>query len=992
MFAALIRSCLLSSLVQAALLLTPSVRSHSGPETEDETYILPHIIKRQENSPFLSNRTSHVPFSVLQKETDTGKKEDESSEVEQSVATPTDNVDEPSYRKGDEKRVTRRGVTLFGRRKRCTTVKKEFLLPRGARCPADCPFGQRYPSDPCSKVCVKERTCEEIHPGRPYGDPTTMMCSPTCGSDPLDIISGCTKCKSKGVCAECATLMFGGFMLSDDGKSCLKLTAQLWPVVYAIVTIVAILITLYICYLSMLPVINKDGYYSAWLHRMRCRCNPLHDRVAIQRRDETPEQWPVYPFTNVHEVNVAGIGVVLYFDWLLFMFLISVAIFLCTWMAYKVSDIDDTGSHLTRQGCDRWNQQDYVTDFEDNRGLRHQHHLEEMKKYLGFEHLLLFVISSAYICLMVAAWFISYRQKRTAKTWDQSKKTMHWYAVEMTNIAKDVDVDEFRTFLKNEKKVNIVDISPCYDFFDISGEVNEGMDAWFDANDRFFEHGSAGEARLEDPFYSGSSQSWSWDDPFVRWIMHFTPTGASLDTEHTQNVRYQHLNEELKVKLKNITCSGSIIVVCRTIEERQRVLTMDFVFKDKPVYVKPLRAEPPDMLWENYSRRSKLRDQFLGIVLLLSTIALWGFLYLPYALDYIQYMRIPGQRPGVFEDLLLGLLISLGNAVVSYVIELIVPWFRSVTLNMRDYWVLVLGFGSIFLNTLCDLWLVLQMAKGIELDDAMEGVHSGYERVLAGEMFVLIVPGYLFLPYIIAPIFEYYLPYKLTHLIVRSRRNFATRQAERAVEQPHFDICWRYADFINNLTICILMLVFVSPNGWKVFFVMICSYTLIYAIDYFLLLRFSNRRYYSSDKLSDMFSIMLVLPLSALFGVVLWWAFQIFQYPSFLAFILLGGHFALYLSVLQYIHRREQREWKPPVDIEQTYEDTVKHLKNSEGIYYDYFNTNPVFCLRYRLLDELQGDKMHGSVVPFHAGKIYLQQYAEPFPRWRGHKIKKQEP
>jgi len=991
MFAALIRSCSILSLVHASFVLTQSVKSHFRPEAEDETHFVPHT-QRQDSAPSFPNQTSDVPFSVLQKETDWRRKKYKSA-VEHSAATPTEDVDEQSYKKGDEKRVKRRGggVSFFGRRERCTTVSKEFLLPRGARCPADCPFGQRYPSDPCSKVCVKGRTCEEIHPLRPFGDPTTMMCSPTCGSDPSDLISGCVKCKSKGVCAECARLMIGGFMLSEDGKSCLKLTAQLWPTVYAIVFISAMLLALYICYLSMLPVSNKEGNHAAWLHRVRCRSNP-HDRVATQRRDERPEEWPVFPFTNVHEADVSGVGVVLYFDWLLFMFLIAVAIFGCTYGAYQMSDIANTGSHLTRQGCDRWNQQDYLTDFQDNKAIRHQHHVEEMEKYLEFEYLLFFVIASAHICFMVGAWLFSYRQKRTAKTWNKSRKTMQWYAVEMTNIPEDVDVDEFKTFLKNEKKVDIVDISPCFDFLDIRHEVDEGMDAWFDSIDKFFEHGPEAETRLEDPFYSGSSESDSWDDPFVRWVMRFTPSGASLETEHTQSIRYNHMNEVLRVKLKYITCSGSIIVVCRTIKERQRVLAMDFVFKDNEICVKAVRTEPQDMLWENYSRRSKRRDQFLGVLLLLFTIGTWGCLYLPYAMDYLQTMRIPGKRPGFYEDLLLGMLISLGNAIVSQVIEFIIPWLRALTLNMRDYWVLVIGFTCIFMNTMFDLFLVLQMAKGIELDDALEGLHTGYERVLAGEMFVLIVPGYLFLPYIVAPIFERFLPHKLAQLIVRSRRNFATRQAERAIEAPHFDICWRYADFINHLTVCILMLSFVSPNGWKVFAVMICSYALIYVLDYYFLLRYSNWRDYSSDKLSDVFSVMLVLPLSALFGVVLWWAFQIFRYPFYLAIILLGGNFALYLSVLLYIHRREHREWKPPVDMEQTYEDTVKHLKNSEGIYYDYFNTNPVFCLRYRLLDELQGDKMHGNVVPFHAGKIYLQQHAEPFPRWRGHKIKKQEP
>ena len=51
------------------------------------------------------------------------------------------------------------------------------------------------------------------------------------------------------------------------------------------------------------------------------------------------------------------------------------------------------------------------------------------------------------------------------------------------------------------------------------------------------------------------------------------------------------------------------------------------------------------------------KDLFNGLFSIVLTLVVWGCLYLPYALDYIRYQRIPGESPAFFEDLFLGLFI-----------------------------------------------------------------------------------------------------------------------------------------------------------------------------------------------------------------------------------------------------------------------------------------------------------------------------------------------
>ena len=61
-----------------------------------------------------------------------------------------------------------------------------------------------------------------------------------------------------------------------------------------------------------------------------------------------------------------------------------------------------------------------------------------------------------------------------------------------------------------------------------------------------------------------------------------------------------------------------------------------------------------------------------------------------------------------------------------------------------------------------------------------------------------------------------------------------------------FDICWRYADVLNNFTICLTLLFLPSGNSWRVMVAFAGFCFLIWALDRYILLYCSVQTPYAT--------------------------------------------------------------------------------------------------------------------------------------------------
>jgi hypothetical protein len=416
--------------------------------------------------------------------------------------------------------------------------------------------------------------------------------------------------------------------------------------------------------------------------------------------------------------------------------------------------------------------------------------------------------------------------------------------------------------------------------------------------------------------------------------------------------------------------SGKAFVVFATEAARDAAVSLSHS-KDFPRFTKPIQrqasalnksnepltyklaveaahCEPVSVKWENFGPLSnfvmKLAMSMLMIVL---TMFVWIALSLPSAIFIADLALIPGIRPGFVQNLILGLLIALGNQLIAIVVDLVTSWMGFLYKDSRDVAVLALAFMGTLVATVFDLSVVAITAHGMVLEDAFHGRDAGYEPVVANEIFGLTVPGYLILPYLGMPIGEHVLPYFLAKFLIRSHSKVTLRSATRAMKSADFDICWRYSDILNNTTICVVLLFFTSNRAWMTMSVLFLFMAIIYAIDKYLLMFVSTPTVYDTHRLSEAFALWWCLPTTMLAGLVSWWGYRSSNIQSYLfCFAIPFAHALLYLIAMNVLNvYLLQTDEKDPV----LYPDMIRRLQKA-GKPWDYFNTNPVFCLRTRYL------------------------------------------
>lgn len=403
--------------------------------------------------------------------------------------------------------------------------------------------------------------------------------------------------------------------------------------------------------------------------------------------------------------------------------------------------------------------------------------------------------------------------------------------------------------------------------------------------------------------------------------------------------------------------------------------------------VEPAPCEPVSVRWENFASWVHFPQKIMfGVLLMVLTMFLWVLLYLPYAAFYADLAVIPGLAPSMFQDVILGVLIAVGNAVLSVVIDKVTDWAGFLYKDNRDQAVLALAFLGTLLNTVTDLAMVAMVARGVMLEEAFRGRDTGYDAAVADELFTLIVPGYILVPYAGGPILEHLVPYWLAKALIRTHARVKLQHATSALKCPDFDICWRYSDILNNTTVCTVLLFLTSARAWQVMCWLFAFMVLIYFVDKYLLLHASTTTVYDTHRLSTAFARWWCMPTSLLAGLACFWGLKAGYLKSFwMCFALPLLHLVLFLLFLLHIESYQDQGKDPRL-----YPRAVRELRETHRPW-DFFNTNPVFCLRTRALGpsvsgwsdvvdyvskheglHALGPNSSDECVPFYRGSVWL--------------------
>lgn len=755
---------------------------------------------------------------------------------------------------------------------------------------------------------------------------------------------------------------------------------------------VAVVLIVYLVKLSNRPTINMKGLSRAMLHR---------HRMKVWRERGEDLTWHPYSLyeTSVHSDDISGQGVWLYFSTLFFAMAVAFVLFVGTFVAYNISDVKSLFDDFNLN-CDIGEEMEAIAGTEtvhDPSGM--------LEAYKSYGVVMFSCLTVVYAVIFISSIFFMRHQIDASNRWDEQNCTHEDYAIHISGLPKDVTdpvilTEFFQKALDDELEAmnsavcqlgseerasltadhQIVGVSIAYDYRNHQALIDDALQDWVEeleeavrrrkqlsrsrsASDEYFPTPRDTSAQESEPErkgrFTGLANLSFLDSLFV---------GSDVETGEES---VQQRAEEVREVLGELSGSGYAYVITST-PVVQRVLLDAFRRKNAPTF-RGLRlcamdvcSEPPSLYWENFREMRFWLRIVLGVLVTLATIGLWIALYMPYAMSYIS----PG-RPSRFQDTLLGLLISAGNALVAFVVDVVTRWAGFHQKDRRDMTILAMAFLATLLNTGADIWIASVVAEGTALTDALDGRFYSFDRAISRELMGVIVPGYLLLPYLIAPFFEHVVAYYLGKWFVQSKP-MSLRASEARLVCPDFDICWRYSDTLNNFSICLSMLLFATPYSYMVMCWLLAYLVLIFCIDKWKLLRYTSQTFYTTRRLNDAALFWWVVPSGLLAGVTVSWGCRsdILPHHRLNEFVTLG---VVLHIVMYFLCGFIVRSMVQPAGTETTCYSEMCNKLRAEGKTWSYFNTNPVFCLRSKYLGVKDLGSRHHPEIPYIPGKQWLQ-------------------
>lgn len=917
-------------------------------------------------------------------------------------------------------------------------------LPTRTKCPEQCPFSHPIQEDPCHKVCVSGDGCSKF--GSPnlrgFPDHRSWECTALCGSQKEEFIVGCAECASVGICKTCAT----GYTLSPDGKRCGHRLDGFWYWVYAvIIAIVAVLIH-YLVRLSQRSNINADVLSRALLHRHRRK---VWQERHSDRTWHAYELLGTRVYST--DVSGQGVWLyfrVLFFAMAVALIL-AIGSFV-TYSLSDVKTFHEDEFSLNCDIGEEMEAAAGTSTVNDPSGMlgAYETYGTLMFSCLVIMYIVVFILSMVFLRHQVDA---SNRWDEQNATHEDYAVIVRGLPLDATDpvVLKDFFQEALEEELAQISSDNtpavsrlgtaqrasiaidhkIIGVSIAYDYKEHQALIEDALQDWIEEleEDILNMKKSRKPARSQVAYKTEKAQvppglahahtttattistARSQSDPQAasaqevdtdrKGFFASLPNLSFLDylfgggVDESKGDDRKQKREEVKRVLSDLPGSGYAYIIGSTPVVGETLLAR-FARKDAPTFrssrlvVHEVYSEPPSIYWGNFTQKVHFWFRImLGVLITMATMAGWITLYMPYALSYITSVQIPGERPSVFQDTLLGLLISAGNAVVALVVDIVTRMAGFHQKDRRDMAVLAMAFLATLLNTLCDIWIAAQIAQGTLITDSLEGQINSFDRAISRELMGVIVPGYILLPYLIAPFFEHVVPYFLGKWFVRSKR-MSLRESEDRLACPEFDICWRYSDTLNNFTICLSMLMFATPYSYMVMCWLIAYLVLIYGIDKYKLLRYTSQTFYTTNRLNNAAMAWFVVPTGVLAGITMVWGCRCKFFNSNLhhELVVIGvvSHVVLY-ALMSYI----VRSWVSPANTETTPYGEMCNTLWDQGKVWSYFNTNPIFCLRSKYFGIKEPGARNHPSIPYVPGKQWLQPDAPM--RFALHELDEQE-
>mmetsp|Transcript_43428 Transcript_43428/g.68796 ORF Transcript_43428/g.68796 Transcript_43428/m.68796 type:complete len:1090 (+) Transcript_43428:80-3349(+) len=904
------------------------------------------------------------------------------------------------------------------------------FAPINVKCPAECPYTQELADEKCYKACVRAQYCRALHPFKTFGDKASLQCSPTCGSAEADHIVGCSECAAPGVCKKCSIWR----TLRGNGRICEDYWTYMWSFLHYLALGPFLFFLVFMVYLQLRPILSPDMLARANLHRQLCK--PWQFLTKRRVGEEPAIEVQRFPLlTKTHEVDIGGIGYSLYFRWLhlllIFSMFLSILCYFTFCFSFDGGKVQWSGlsqpdmTITTEPGTCKYSR--YHRKVMDANGsaalvqypsseLIQKPSMRAMKKVkvkmklkakvklpvaktgkqaysdvpagdaklfpLRMARAMIF----AYVVLLVFSVWYCKRQAQFGAKWRNANRQHSDYAVFVTGLPEDAtDPDKLRVLFQSALENaglaeerhghDVVGVSIAYDppehskyreYFD---KLQEKIDS------------SALQSVWSDPEISSSTPPSSktttsvFTRPLEKVVYKLLPRDADEAPEDAEDWEEQAKREFLELR-----GSGSAYVVLASERARACLLSLKKIEgpnRSGQLVLKPCSTEPPAVIWEAHSHVPSWTIIAKNLTLLAGAIFAWAALFTPYAFYHMTAEAVPGDHLSEAADFVLGMMIALGNQLVTYVIDINVRHFGIKDREVQEATNMSLVYIATMINTGLDICIVLVALRGISLDMAMHGTldQTHYDRVMAEELYALIIPGYLLTPYFIAPVVEDIIPRFMKSRLVRSTTGVSRSRAELKYMAPTYDLSWHYSDLLTNISVCLPLLFFETHQMYKIFAVLVCCNLLNYTIDHFRLLRATTDGPQLSQVMDIMFCYLWAIPLGFLGSIALHWACAADliepdrSNEKWYELLFLPVHCVLYIALARWARKkgREDANRGGLVSYEAMAAEHWSKLR-----FYDYFNTNTVQVLRSWLLDDTADPKAQRNIIPYILGKEHL--------------------
>lgn len=788
-------------------------------------------------------------------------------------------------------------------------------------CPKSCGYLLADPLFACLAACVPENDCKLGGRAMGFADPATK----TCGPGP---IQGCTQYNGTGTCDKCAKL----FDKTEDGKDCIFLPGyQQFALVLGIVLIVIILIVLPLNFYRWCwkPVARPAMLAGAWRHRLRAQ--------ASQTMYDDPTREPVrYPLsTNMHHELVAGPGLCLFYNSLVFLIFASLFVAFSSALIWGLTELPALDSATCEFGTPK--------EFESAAG-----DVLYQKRVSALGYFLLWIVLFAFSLYWARV------QRLTFRMLDKDHALMCDFALRVTGLPPDASERECYSYFERISPGSLVGVSVAYNY--------------------------VSHARLIDTLVR--KHVVMEEKRHARMMMQALP-----EEEQAEDVSESNTKRLAESILSRLQGSGMAFVVCKSEADRKNVyeawLRHNFLFRGQtPIKLHDVYEEPSCFFWENFAYdRWKIigRGIVESLICLIECVILGLIVYWPAA--YYIFYRI--MQTGTDWDpvvMVLGYVIALMNMIMYFLVDISsrrVGYHYKVDVDISNLLgcTAIVGVQSFF--NLAVAYYAVQSVDSAMSDDLFSGLsseerqahHASEQMFIAAKLWNLLVPGVLIIPDLLGRFFKYVLSAKAMYnywvyipFLKRDLRTDVEVSQFDAEEQllPHqLQTEFDYSNNICMASVAFSMLFFHSAYGYLTCCVLVIWVVLSYVTLKYCHLRFNMIVDYTSFKLDDCSAYLWSIPLSILAALWASWTASLMEWPWWITIIAFVASLASYLFLVHKIMIQTS-----PFDDRGKghYYDAKQHLR------YDYFNTNPIMVLKSQYLKEGK------PLTYFVRGKEYLQK------------------